>query len=188
MTVAVNIHAHNAHEFVVKKHHATHLHYDFRLEWNGVLLSWALAVGPSYCVGEEREAIEMPDHRKEYRSFEGVHPTGPTMLWDRGMWVPDQTCADILSSLRAGVLRLRLIGEKLEGEWILTRVKKATDTRPAVWMLCKQADEFAKRYLGRCVLEEQPDSVLRGRTMNGIVQDWFSPRDNSLQGQLFGAA
>src|ERR1700729_2693816 len=86
--------------YAMKKHHATRLHYDLRLEWNGVLLSWALPDGPSYCVGDEREAIEMPDHRKKYLLFEGVHETGPIMLWDRGMWVPDQGRADVGSSLR----------------------------------------------------------------------------------------
>ena len=105
------------------KHHATRLHYDLRLEWNGVLLSWALPEGPSCRVGMAREAIEMPDHRKKYLSFEGVHETGPIMLWDRGTWVPDPHCEDVKSSLREGVLQFTLCGEKLEGGWILTRVK-----------------------------------------------------------------
>lgn len=173
------------HEFGVKKHHATRLHYDLRLEWNGVLLSWALPEGPSYCACVVREAIEMPDHRKEYLSFEGVHPTGPIMLWDRGMWVPDQSCKDVRSSLCKGILRFTLCGEKLQGDWVLRRVRGAKNSRPPVWTLYKQADDIAKRYLDRCVLKELPNSVLTGRTMEEIVRDWSHPRNNELQGLLF---
>src|ERR1700743_1997493 len=94
-------------EYGFKKHHATRPHYDLRLEWNGVLLSWALPHGPSYRVGVEREAIEMPDHRKKYLSFEGVHSTGPITLWDRGIWVPDQSCVDVGNSMRDGFLQFK---------------------------------------------------------------------------------
>jgi len=74
--------------YAMKKHHATRLHYDLRLEWNGVLLSWALPDGPSCCAGVIRKAIEMEDHSRTNLLFEGVHETGPIMLWDRGTWEP----------------------------------------------------------------------------------------------------
>jgi bifunctional non-homologous end joining protein LigD len=91
--------------YATKKHHATRLHYDLRLEWNGVLLSWALPQGPSCHAGVLREAIEMEDHRVANLLFEGVHETGPIMLWDRGTWEPHPEFEDIEICLRKGILR-----------------------------------------------------------------------------------
>src|ERR1700733_11497778 len=98
-------------KYAFKKHHATRLHYDLRLEWNGFLLSWALPEGPSCNAGIIREAIEMEDHRTINLLFEGVHHTGPIMLWDRGTWEPHLESDDIESSLRNGILRFTLRGE-----------------------------------------------------------------------------
>src|ERR1041385_1396263 len=111
----------------MKKHDATSLHYDLRLEWNGRLLSWALPDGPSCNATVIREATEMEDHRSEYASFEGLHETGTIMLWDRGTWEPYPECEDIEKSLRKGILRFTLHGEKLIGDWTLIRISTARD-------------------------------------------------------------
>ena len=110
------------HAYAMKKHHATRLHYDLRLEWNGVLLSWALPEGPSCCAGTIRKAIEMEDHSRANLLFEGVHETGPIMLWDRGTWEPQLESDDIRSALSRGVLQFTLRGEKLKGGWTLARI------------------------------------------------------------------
>src|SRR5580658_3583892 len=108
MEAEANLRALRERAYAMKKHHATRLHYDLRLEWNGVLLSWALPEGPSYRVGVMRKAVEMEDHRRANLLFEGVHETGPIMLWDRGTWSPDSESEDIESSLRRGILRFTL--------------------------------------------------------------------------------
>jgi bifunctional non-homologous end joining protein LigD len=170
----------------MKKHHATRLHYDLRLEWNGVLLSWALEEGPSYRPGETRKAVEMEDHSRANLLFEGVHETGPIMLWDRGTWEPHLESDDIESSLREGILRFTLHGEKLKGAWTLERTNTVRNTPRPVWTLCKHADAFAESYTGRCILEEQPNSVT-GKTMEEIVQSWTRPKDkHERQSRLFG--
>jgi bifunctional non-homologous end joining protein LigD len=172
--------------YAMKKHHATRLHYDLRLEWNGVLLSWALPDGPSCCAGAIRKAIEMEDHRRANLLFEGVHETGPIMLWDRGTWEPQLESDDIQSALRRGVLRFTLRGEKLKGGWTLARIDSARDAPRPVWTLCKQADSFAESRADKCVLEEQPNSVGTGKTMREIVQDWTRPKDRyERQTRLF---
>jgi bifunctional non-homologous end joining protein LigD len=171
--------------YAMKKHHATRLHYDLRLEWNGVLLSWALPEGPSCCAGVIREAIEMEDHRRANLLFEGVHETGPIMLWDRGTWEPHPESDDVDSSLRKGVLRFTLYGEKLKGAWTLTRTNTARNALRPVWILCKHADVFAESRAGKCILEEQPKSIT-GKTMEEIVRGWTSLRDkHERQSRLF---
>jgi len=181
-----NRHTLRARAYAMKKHHATRLHYDLRLEWNGVLLSWALPEGPSCRAGVIRKAIEMEDHRRVNLGFEGVHETGPIMLWDRGTWVPDPNSEDMEASLRRGILQFTLRGEKLEGGWILTRTERARDAARPVWNLCKQADSFAAGDTDMCVLKEWPNSVATGRTMEEIVRDWTRPKDKyELQTELF---
>lgn len=171
--------------YAIKKHHATRLHYDLRLEWNGVLLSWALPEGPSYRAGELREAIEMEDHRRANLLFEGVHETGPIMLWDRGTWEPHPEPEDIDSGLRRGILRFTLHGEKLKGAWTLARTVTVRSTSRPVWMLSKDADAFAESRVGRCILKEQPDSIT-GKTMEQIVRGWTKPTDkHERQTKLF---
>lgn len=164
------------HRYAMKKHSATRLHYDLRLEWKGVLLSWALAPGPSTYAGVVRRAVEMPDHRVEYLPFEGLHRTGPIMLWDRGTWEPDLESDDIESGLQRGILRFTLRGEKLKGAWTLARLT-AKETLKPVWTLCKGADRFAETRAGRCILKERPNSILTGKTMEEIVQSWTKPRN-----------
>ena len=161
--------------YVMKKHHATRLHYDLRLEWNGVLLSWALPAGPSCHAGVPREAIEMKDHRLVNLLFEGVHETGPIMRWDCGTWEPHVESNDIERSLHSGILRFTLRGERLKGGWTLARTNTSSNTSNPIWTLCKHADEFAESCPGRCILKEQPNSLTE-KTVEEIVEDWTAPR------------
>ena len=172
--------------YAMKKHLATRLHYDLRLEWNGVLLSWALPEGPSCDAGLIRKAIEMEDHSRANLLFEGLHETGPIMLWDRGTWEPHPESDDIESYLREGILRFTLRGEKLKGGWTLTRINSQKNVQRPVWTLCKQADLFAKNQANNCVLEERPNSISTGRTMEEIVRDWTRRTDkHQRQTRLF---
>lgn len=164
--------------YAMKKHDATRLHYDLRLEWNRVLLSWALPQGASCRAGIFREAIEMQDHRRAYVLFEGLHETGTIMLWDRGTWEPTPKSADIEKSLSQGILRFTLHGEKLKGGWTLTKTNTTSYERP-IWTFCKCADAFAENY--KCVLKEKPNSISTARTMAEIVRDWKMPKDKYRQ-------
>jgi DNA ligase D-like protein (predicted 3'-phosphoesterase) len=110
--------------FVIQKHQASHLHYDFRLEWKGVLLSWAIPKGPSLDPAVKRLAMPVEDHPLEYGNFEGTIPegeygAGTVMIWDRGYWVPE--VPDVDGSLRSGQLKFSLYGTKLRGSWALVR-------------------------------------------------------------------
>jgi len=180
-----NHHAFRKRAYGMKKHDASYLHYDLRLEWNGVLLSWALREGPSTQPGVLRKVVEMDDHRLAYLQFEGIHRTGTIMLWDRGTWTPCPECEDVRACVRSGILRFTLDGEKLQGGWTLTRTNiVGTDSRMH-WTLCKHADEFAERWAGRCILQEQPNSIT-GRTMEEIKQEWTRPRNrHERQAKLF---
>src|SRR5690349_17532507 len=128
--------------FCVQKHLATALHYDFRLEFNGVLLSWAVPKGPSLDPTIKRLAMHVEDHPIEYGTFEGVIPEGNgagiVMLWDRGTWTPD--VPDVAAALRKGDLKLRLDGYKLKGSWALIRTRGAGERS---WLLLKHRDEWA---------------------------------------------
>jgi bifunctional non-homologous end joining protein LigD len=159
--------------YAMKKHRATRLHYDLRLEWNGVLLSWALPEGPSCRPGVLREAIEMEDHRVANLLFEGLHETGPIMIWDRGTWEPHPECNDIESCLRKGILQFTLYGEKLKGGWMLARTNRNAP-RP-VWMLSKLTDSFAES-TDKNILEDQPNSIRSGRNIEEIVCEWTTPK------------
>lgn len=170
--------------YAMKKHRARRLHYDLRLEWNGVLLSWVLPEGPSCHAGVLREAIEMEDHRVANLLFEGVHETGPIMLWDCGTWEPHPEFEDIESCLRTGILRFTLYGERLKGGWMLARTDRNAP-RP-VWTLSKLADLFAESSIDKIILEEQPNSIKSGRNMEEIVRDWTSPKSKYIgQTKLF---
>jgi len=172
--------------YAMKKHHATRLHYDLRLEWNGVLLSWALPKGLSCLAGAVHTAIEMEDHRLANLLFEGVHETGPIMLWDRGTWEPHPESKDIESCLCRGTLRFNLHGAKLKGGWMLTRTNVARKARRPIWTLSKLADSFATSKTSKSVLEELPNSSSTGRNLEEIVRDWTSPRNkHERQTKLF---
>src|ERR1035437_10145526 len=112
--------------FVVQKHQASHLHYDFRLEWKGVLLSWAVPKGPSLDPTVKRLAMAVEDHPLEYGGFEGIIPEGEygggtVMVWDRGTWEPDDP--DVGAGLSKGGLKFTLRGSKLKGSWVLVQTK-----------------------------------------------------------------
>lgn len=178
-----------ARAYAMKKHHATRLHYDLRLEWNGVLLSWAISEGPSCHTTVIRRAIEMEDHRRAYLLFEGVHRTGPIMLWDRGTWEPYAGFENIEKSLRKGILRFMLHGEKLKGSWILTRTRGTENALHPIWTLYKCADAFSRSHTDRCVLEQKPNSISTGRTLEEISRDWTSSKNKyERQLRLFDAA
>jgi bifunctional non-homologous end joining protein LigD len=162
----------------MKKHDATRLHYDLRLGWNGVLKSFAVPHGPSDRAGERREAIQVEDHKREYLGFEGVreegkYGAGTVLLWDTGMWEPLPEYADVDASLRNGCLRFTLHGEKLKGNWSLIRREPGQQTqRNPVWDLVKEPDSFAREDRPGNILEEAPNSVSSGRSLEEIRRYW----------------
>jgi len=132
--------------FCVQKHLASHLHYDFRLEHNGVLLSWAVPKGPSLDPGTKRLAMMVEDHPFDYGEFEGVIPSGYgagiVMLWDMGTWVPEVD--DVEAALKKGDLKFTLDGYKLKGSWVLVRTKgKWAGGGDRSWLLIKHRDDWA---------------------------------------------
>lgn len=131
--------------FCVQKHLASHLHYDLRLEHDGVLLSWAVPKGPSIDTRDKRLAMQTEDHPIEYGSFEGVIPegygAGVVMLWDFGTWTPESP--DVDAALRKGDLKFRLEGYKLKGSWALVRTRGYGDSGKPSWLLIKHKDEWA---------------------------------------------
>ena len=131
--------------FCVQKHLASHLHYDFRLEHKGVLLSWAVPKGPSLDPAVKRLAMHVEDHPVEYGEFEGVIPegygAGIVMLWDVGTWVPE--VEDVDAALKKGDLKFQLDGYKLKGSWVLVRTRGPRDPSGRSWLLIKHRDEWA---------------------------------------------
>jgi bifunctional non-homologous end joining protein LigD len=152
--------------FVVQKHAATRLHYDFRLELDGVLKSWAVPKGPSLVAGERRLAAQTEDHPIEYGDFEGVIPAGeygggPVIVWDRGTWAP---IGDPRAGLEKGDLSFVLAGEKLRGRWHLARMRaRSGDRGKASWLLIKGRDGEARASNAPPIVEAAPLSVLSGR-------------------------
>ena len=136
--------------FCVQKHLASHLHYDLRLEWNGVLLSWAVPKGPSINPADKRLAMHVEDHPVEYGTFEGVIPegygAGIVMLWDRGSWTPETD--DVEGSLKKGDLKFTLDGFKLKGSWVLVRTGGGRSQRRARRGRPQLAADQAPRRLG----------------------------------------
>jgi bifunctional non-homologous end joining protein LigD len=146
--------------FVVQKHWASSLHYDFRLELGGVMLSWAVPKGPSYDPHDKRMAIHVEDHPISYSSFEGQIPegqygAGKVIVWDAGTWHP---VGDPEEGLRRGDLKFELHGKKLLGKWVLVRIKNARGKQEA-WLLIKEKDEYVKPASEFSVVDEFPDSV-----------------------------
>jgi bifunctional non-homologous end joining protein LigD len=163
--------------FCVQKHAASHLHYDFRLGWNGVLKSWAVAKGPSYFTGDKRLAVQVEDHPMEYGGFEGIIPQGQygggtVMLWDQGTWEPQAGYTDVDAGLRDGSLKFLLHGTKLKGKWALIRMggKWAKEKKPN-WLLIKEHDELERSQDDTPVIESEPNSVVTGRTIEEIAHN-----------------
>jgi bifunctional non-homologous end joining protein LigD len=158
--------------FVVQKHQASHLHYDFRLEWNGVLLSWAVPKGPSLDPSVKRLAMAVEDHPLEYGGFEGIIPEGEygggtVMLWDRGIWEPDEPT--VAAALRKGELKFTLRGRKLRGSWVLVRTKGGFGGGGrSAWLLIKHRDRYAS---ADDITAEKPRSVASRRLMASIARD-----------------
>src|SRR5262249_10164044 len=143
--------------FVVHKHHATSDHYDLRLQVGDVLKSWAVPKGPSLNPADKRLAVQTEDHPIEYIDFEGVIPEGeygggPMIVWDTGVWAPME---DLEKSLRTGSFKFRLSGEKLNGGWMLTRLKKPGEKKQN-WLLFKENDLAADDRID--ILETRPES------------------------------
>jgi bifunctional non-homologous end joining protein LigD len=158
--------------FVIQKHAATRLHYDFRLGWNGVLKSWAVAKGPSYVVADKRLAVQVEDHPMEYGGFEGTIPKGQygggtVMLWDTGTWEP---VGDADEGFRTGRLKFILHGHKLKGHWTLVRMggKAAQESKPN-WLLIKEHDENERSADAPAIVDEAPNSVITHRDLDAIA-------------------
>src|SRR5687768_1452628 len=166
--------------YYIQRHDATRLHYDFRLELEGVLKSWAVPKGPSLDPADKRLAMQTEDHPLEYGEFEGTIPekqygAGDVLLWDKGVWLPEDK--DPIAALRKGRLHFRLDGEKLRGAWILTRTSRG-DARPA-WLLIKRNDDDVRR--GHDITVERPESVKRApeksrRAVRAQIPQFITPQ------------
>jgi bifunctional non-homologous end joining protein LigD len=164
--------------FVIQKHDATRLHYDFRLEADGVLKSWAVTRGPSLDPADKRLAVEVEDHPLDYGDFEGTIPKGQygggtVQLWDRGYWTPEPGFEDVAKALKKGELKFVLEGERLHGSWVLVRMNWDRDAKGGKgkrsnWLLIKHKDEAARPGEGAAILEEDA-SIASGRTMADIA-------------------
>ena len=157
--------------YVIQKHRATALHYDFRLEWNGVMLSWAVPKGPSLDPSTKRLAMPTEDHPLEYNKFEGIIPEGEygggtVMIWDRGTWTPEVD--DVDAALKKGELKLALHGEKLEGSWVLVRIGRKDPNGKVPWLLIKHKDAFSGK---RDIADDEPRSVVSKRLLVEIARD-----------------
>jgi bifunctional non-homologous end joining protein LigD len=159
--------------FVVQKHAASHLHYDFRLELDGVMKSWAVPKGPSYDPAVRRLAMEVEDHPIEYNQFEGTIPKGQygggtVMLWDKGTYEPESGGGEdaLRRGYEKGDLKISMHGARLEGGWVLVRMRRG-DSGKAQWLLIKHRDNTADAQYD--VTAEGTTSVATGRTMEEIA-------------------
>jgi bifunctional non-homologous end joining protein LigD len=177
--------------FCVQKHLASHLHYDFRLEHDGVLLSWAVPKGPALDPSIKRFATQVEDHPLDYGDFEGVIPegygAGIVMLWDKGTWEPES--ADVDAALRKGDLKFRLNGFKLKGSWVLVRTRGGPGGDRSNWLLIKHRDEWSGPI---DVTDAFPDSVKSGGDFADILSQndpeiWTSnrPARSGQAGDMF---
>jgi bifunctional non-homologous end joining protein LigD len=157
--------------YVIQKHRASQLHYDFRLEWKGVLLSWAIPKGPSLDPSVKRMAMPTEDHPLEYARFEGIIPEGEygggtVMIWDQGTWEPE--VPDVDAALKKGDLKFTLKGKKLKGSWVLVRLRPRGGESRAGWLLIKHRDQYAST---EDIAEAQPRSVVSNRILVEIARD-----------------
>ncbi len=176
--------------FVVQKHEASRLHWDFRLELDGVLKSWAVPKGPSLDPGENRLAMRTEDHPLDYGDFEGTIPKGEygggtVMLWDHGRWIPDPR-KDPSKTIEEGHLHFTLEGDRMKGEWVMFRLKPKPGEKAQPWMLKKVTDDYADPADGDALVDNCVTSVTTGRTMAEIAsgQDvWRSNRGGQKGGR-----
>ena len=173
--------------FVIQKHAARRLHYDLRLELDGVMKSWAVTRGPSLVPGDKRLAVQVEDHPIAYNKFEGTIPEGEygggtVMIWDRGRWQPE---GDPHKGLAKGHLSFTLDGEKLGGGWHLVRMHRRAGEKRDNWLLIKQHDEAERSARDKDILEEEPLSVATGRAMdeiaNGPKKEWRSNKPTAIK-------
>jgi bifunctional non-homologous end joining protein LigD len=174
-------------QYVIQKHAARRLHYDFRLQNGDVMWSWAVPKGPSLDPGEKRLAVHTEDHPLDYNAFEGIIPAGEygggtVLIWDRGTWTPLDE--DPEEAHRKGMLKFRLDGEKLHGRWALIKLRGGRDAGKDNWLLVKEKDETAIEGSGSSVVDDNPLSVVSGRDIATIadVADrvWHSNRGDAL--------
>lgn len=156
--------------FVVQKHQASHLHYDFRLQIEGTLKSWAIPKGPSLDPAEKRLAIRVEDHPVEYKDFEGVIPAGEygagtVMIWDFGTY-ESSSGEDLSKGLDKGEIKFRLYGQKLRGGFALIRTKYQSNREN--WLLIKEKDEYARE--NSDITREQPNSARSGKSLEQITR------------------
>src|SRR5208283_341185 len=173
--------------YVVQKHMASNLHYDFRLEWRGVLLSWAVPKGPSLDPEVKRLAMQTEDHPVEYADFEGEIPAGQygagtVMLWDKGTWQPES--ADVDASLQAGEIKFTLQGKKLQGSWVLVHTRGfGSNPARSTWLLIKHRDQYAST---KDVTQEEPRSVASQRLLAEIARDGGGDIERASMGDPAG--
>jgi bifunctional non-homologous end joining protein LigD len=169
--------------FVIQKHQASHLHYDFRLEMEGVLKSWAVPKGPSYDPATRRLAMMTEDHPYDYAAFEGVIPegnygAGNVIIWDQGTWEFIEPGDDPVAALASGKLTFRMHGKKMFGEWALVKIRgKGSSDRGNEWLLLKHRDEFANEDVD--VTKVAPRSVVSNRLLADLGEGdatWKSNR------------
>ena len=170
--------------YLIQKHAARRLHYDLRLELDGVLLSWAVTRGPSLVPGEKRLAVQTEDHPLDYGDFEGTIPKGEygggtVILWDRGSWKP---LADPKKGLAKGHLEFVIEGEKLGGRWHLTRMARKPREKRDNWLLIKGDDEFAREEGDPAIVDERPESVKTGRVIEEVAGE--APGWSSKTGRI----
>jgi len=170
--------------FVIQKHHASRLHYDFRLEMEGVLKSWAVPKGPSYDPTVKRLAMMTEDHPYDYAGFEGVIPAGNygagnVIIWDNGEWEFIEPGDDPVKALKSGKLAFRLYGKKMFGEWALVKIKGRDGSKGNEWLLLKHRDQYASADVD--VTEVAPRSVISNKDVDevGGERTWESNRKAS---------
>ena len=179
----------NGHSFVVQKHDASRLHWDFRLELDGVLKSWAVPKGPSLDPDDKRLAMRTEDHPLDYGTFEGTIPKGEygggtVMLWDRGTWIPEPG-KDPSKTIEEGHLHFKLEGERMKGDWVMFRLKGKPGEKSEPWMLKKVTDDIAEPGNGDALVDGFVTSVTTGRTMAEIASgsdQWRSNRGGKTAG------
>ena len=175
--------------YVVQKHMSSHLHYDFRLEWRGVLLSWAVPKGPSLDPAVKRLAMQVEDHPVAYADFEGVIPegqygAGTVMVWDRGTWQPESP--DVDAPLEKGEIRFTLHGTKLQGSWVLVHTRGfGSNPARSAWLLIKHRDQYAST---EDVTQEEPRSVASHRLLAEIARDGGGDIERASLGDAGGKA